>query len=111
MVSNNTTFNSIKTNVQWLETNADKTYSLKLNDFKKQQQEMKAVFKNLDTLYKLQTPLNIRNLNADLSVVNSSREREDRNKDFMTRLSRDIFLDKSIQVMDCLLYTSPSPRD
>lgn len=98
-IKTNTNFNKIKTNVQWLEKNYDKTYSLNLEQFRKDQKELKAVLKEIETAYKLTTPMEIKNLPQDVETVESSKEKTDRNKQWLKMRSEDIYIEESVQVL------------
>lgn len=56
-VNKSTTFGKIKTNVEWLGKYNDKEYSLNLAKYKEEQKQLKAVYKQIEDLYKLPQPL------------------------------------------------------
>ena len=98
-VETNTNFNKIKKSVEWLEKNYDKTYSLNLEQFRKDQKEMKAVFKEIETAYKLSSPMEIKNLPQDIAAIEAAKEKTDRNKQWLKVRSEDIFIDQSAKVL------------
>ena len=98
-VETNTNFNKIKKSVEWLEKNYDKTYSLNLEQFRKDQKEMKAVFKDIETAYKLSSPMEIKNLPQDIAAIEAAKEKTDRNKQWLKVRSEDIFIDQSAKVL------------
>ncbi|MDB5200721.1 MAG: carboxyl-terminal protease [Ferruginibacter sp.] len=99
----NTTFGKIKTNVQWLEKNADREYSLNINQFKEDQKELKAVYKNIEDLYKLAKPMDIKNLVADTVTINAYKESVDRNNQWLKRISDDIYIDETVKVVNKMI--------
>ena len=98
-VETNTNFNKIKKSVEWLEKNYDKTYSLNLEQFRKDQKEMKAIFKDIETAYKLSSPMEIKNLPQDIAAIEAAKEKTDRNKQWLKVRSEDIFIDQSAKVL------------
>lgn len=102
-VVSNSTFSKIKTNVQWLEKNIDKPISLKLDDYRKQQKDLKDVVKQIDELYKLKTPLNITNIAADTVEINSAEDKIEKNAAWMKRIREDIYIDESVKVMNKMI--------
>lgn len=102
-VNKSATFSKIKTNVQWLEKNADRVYSLNLVKFKEDQKELKSVYKQIEELYKLPKPLDIKNLSIDTTSINEGKDRIDRNKQWIKRLSDDIFIDESVKILNQMI--------
>ena len=98
-----TTFNKIKTNVQWLEKNADREYSLQINQYRKDQQELKTIYKNIEDLYKLPQPMVVKNLAVDLPNISQSADKVDRNKQWIKRLGEDIYIDETMKVLDKMI--------
>lgn len=102
-VSNNPVFQKIKSNVDWLAENVDRDYSLNIEVFKKDQQKLRAVYQSIDSLYKLDKPLKVENLVADLPNVKKTIENTNRNTDFIKRVSRDIYIDESVKILNNMI--------
>ena len=98
-VNSNTTFNKIKTNVQWLEKNYDRAYSLNLEQFRKDQKALRDVVKQIEEAYKLPKAMDIKNLAADASSISSSKEKTERNKAWIKARSEDIYIDESVKIL------------
>lgn len=98
-VSTNTTFNKIKTNVEWLEKNYDRAYSLNLDQFRKDQKALKDVIKQIEEAYKLPKAMEIKNLAADAEGIASSKEKTDRNKQWIKVRSEDIYIEESVKIL------------
>lgn len=96
-------FGKIKTEVSWLEKNADKEYSLNLVKYKKEQEELRSVYKNLDTLTKLSKPMDMGNLKADEPEVNMNKEKQDKNKDFMKLRVNDLYIDETVKILSNMI--------
>ncbi len=103
IVSKNNTFSSIKNEVQLLEKYNDKEYQLQINKYKEEQKQLKLVYKQLDTLVKLSAPLVFTNLSADTAYINSSNEKEDKNKQWIKFRANDIYIDESVKAMGKLI--------
>ncbi|HMJ47858.1 MAG TPA: carboxy terminal-processing peptidase [Ferruginibacter sp.] len=102
-VNKSATFSKIKANVHWLEQNADRVYSLNITKFKQDQKELKAVYKQIEELYKLSKPLDIKNLSSDTSAINGAKDKIEKNKQWIKRISDDIFIDESVKVLNQMI--------
>ena len=105
-VNKSATFSKIKTNVQWLEKNADRVYSLNLAKFKQDQKELKSVYKQIEDLYKLSKPLDVRNISADTAAIGEAKDKIEKNKQWIKRLSDDIFIDETVKVLNQMIVQS-----
>ena len=94
------TFNKIRAQVQLLEKLNQKEYDLQLDKYRADQKQMKNAFKQLEELVKLPNTLNIRNLYADTTDVQSTVEKTDKNKQWMKFRLNDVYLQQSISVLD-----------
>lgn len=102
-VNKSTTFGKIKTNVEWLGKYNDKEYSLNLAKYKEEQKQLKAVYKQIEDLYKLPQPLQILNLAADTATINSAQDKMDKNKQWIKFRSTDIYIDESVKVLSKMI--------
>lgn len=102
-VNKSTTFGKIKTNVEWLEKNADRSYSLHLETYKKDQKEMKKVYKEIEDLYKLNQPMAVKNLAADTASIKAAEDKIEKNKVWIKRLTEDIYVDESVKVVNRMI--------
>ena len=98
-VNKNNTFNKIKSNVDWLGKYNDKEYSLNINRYKEEQKQLKAVYKQIEELYKLPQPMNMQNLSVDTMQINSGLDKIDKNKQWLKFRSSDIYIDESVKVL------------
>ena len=103
--ANNPNFNKIKTSVQWLQKNSDREYSLNMKQFQSDQKEMKTVFKQIEEAYKLPKPLDVKNIVADTTDVNRTKEKADRNKQFVKRVGDDIYIDESVKILNKMIVS------
>ena len=109
-VSSNPVFQKIKSDVDWLAGNVDKDYPLDIDAFKKDQQKLKSIYASIDSMYKLNTPLKVENLNADLPNVQKTVENTNRNTDFIKRVSRDIYVDESVKIINNMITRSNTAK-
>ncbi|RYY69737.1 MAG: tail-specific protease [Chitinophagaceae bacterium] len=98
-VNTSSTFGKIKTNVEWLEKNFDRAYSLNLVQFRKDQKELTDVVKQISDAYKLPKAMDIKNLASDAEGIASSKEKAERNKQWIKMRSEDIYIDESVKIL------------
>ncbi len=99
----NPNFSKIRTNVQWLSKNQDKEYSLNLKQYDSEQKQLRDVYKSIEDAYKLPKPLEVKNIAADTVEINSTKEKTDRNKQFVKRVGDDIYIDESIKIINRMI--------
>ena len=99
-VKNNTVFNSIKTNVEWLEKYMNKDYSLQLNKYKDDQKQLKEISKRMEELNKLSQSMNFSIPAADTAIVNSAEDKIEKNKQWIKFRSNDVYIDETIKTLD-----------
>ena len=102
-VNKSASFGKIKTNVEWLEKNNDKQFSLNINAFKQDQKQLKAVYKQIEEAYKLTKGMDIKNIVSDTLSINSSKDKTDRNKQWIKVRSEDIYIDQSVKVLQKMI--------
>ena len=102
-VNKSASFGKIKTNVEWLEKNNDKQFSLNINAFKEDQKQLKAVYKQIEEAYKLTKGMDIKNIVSDTLSINSSKEKTDMNKQWIKVRSEDIYIDQSVKVLQKMI--------
>lgn len=102
-LSTNTTFNKIKANVDWLEQNSKKSFSLNINKFKQDQKKLRDVRTQMEELYKLPNPLNIQNPVADTATVSAAKDKKDSNEKWLKALSKDIYVDETVKVLEMMI--------
>jgi carboxyl-terminal processing protease len=99
-INSNPVFQQIKKNTEALSKLNDKQYSLQIDKFRKEQQELRNLVKQTDTLLKLQQPLNISYLPQDEQRINGGdKDKRDRYQNFVKTLSKDVYLDQAVKVL------------
>ena len=102
-VNQNSTFSKLKTNVALLEKFNDREYSLNISRYKDEQKELKDLFKQIETLYKLPKPMAINNLSSDTLAINADKDKIDKNKQWLKVRSDDIYIDESVKVLNKII--------
>lgn len=111
-IAKNQTFIKIKESIGWLENYSSKAYSLNLEKYRGEQVQFKAKVKELDDLYKLNKTMTVKNIAADTVVINSTKEKIEKNEQWLKRVSNDIYIDETVKVMNNMItQTATAKRD
>ncbi|HEV8081076.1 MAG TPA: carboxy terminal-processing peptidase [Chitinophagaceae bacterium] len=102
-LNNDPTFKLIKNVTQILEKNADRTYSLNFLKYREELNQMRTVAKQLDTLSKLKVNLNVTNIVADGASIQGDKDKVERNKQLLKRVSSDIYINESVKIMSNMI--------
>ena len=103
-------FNKIKESSEWLDKNNDKEYSLNIVKYNEEQKELKAKAKELDDLYKLNKDLKVANIAADTLALNADQSKIDKNKQWLKRVSGDIYIDETVKVVNDMIGQSATAK-
>ena len=109
-IAKNVTFNKIEASIKWLEIYSNKEYSLNINKYQEEQKLFKAKIKELDELYKLNKAMTVKNVTADMTVINSAKEKIEKNTQWLKRLSADIYIDETVKVMNSMISQSATAK-
>lgn len=99
----NSTFNTIETDVKWLSKNSDKIYSLNLQKFRDEQKQIRNIAKQMDSVSKLPANLNVVNIQVDQEKMKDDSAKIERNKQWIKRISDDIYIDETVKVVDDMI--------
>ena len=99
-MKNNSTFNLIRSDAEWLEKQNDKTYPLDLEKYRQEQKQIKATQKQIETLNKLPRQMNVAGLPQDADKYIGDKEKQKRFDQWLKNLSTDIYLDEAVKVED-----------
>ena len=99
-ISNTPAFRQIKETTEWLSKQNDKEYPLQLDKFKEQQQKIRSMVKQMDTLMKLDKELNIAYLKQDAERRAVDKDKTERYNQWLKNLSKDIYLDQPVRAVD-----------
>jgi len=109
-IAKNATFNKIKESIDWLEKYNDRAYPLNLAKYRQEQKELKAKQKELENLFKLNKEMSVKNIEADMSVINAAKEKVDKNTAWLKRVSGDIYIDETVKVMNNMITQSETAK-
>ncbi len=104
-------FSKIKTNIDWLGTNSEKEYSLNINKYKEEQKEVKNTYKQLEELNKLPKELNVKNIAADTVNINTAKDKIEKNKQWLKRVSADIYIDETLKVINNMIMQKATAKN
>jgi carboxyl-terminal processing protease len=102
-LNTDTTFNGIRNGTQLLEKNSDKPYSLNLQKYRSDLAQLRSTSKQLDSLSKSKIDLNVTNPTQDVAQIQADKDKVDRNKQWLKRVSSDIYINETIKVMDNMI--------
>ncbi len=110
-INNNSVFSKIKTNVDWLGANSEKEYSLNIVKYKEELSQLKNTYKQLEELNKLPKEMNVKNIAADTVNINSAKDRVDKNKQWLKRVSGDIYIDETLKVINNMIMQKATAKN
>jgi carboxyl-terminal processing protease len=92
-------FTAIKESTLLLEKANEKVYSLQFKKYKDEQQKMRDSFKKIDLASKELNQLNVSLLESDEKRLSSDNDKLERRKQWITSLSKDIYVYETCQIM------------
>lgn len=110
-IAKSETFNKIKESISWLEKYSNKAYSLNLDKYSEDQKQAKEKIKELDELVKLNKELSVKNISADTVVINSAKEKIEKNTQWLKRVGNDIYVDETVKVMNNMITQSSTAKN
>lgn len=102
-ISDNPSFNIIRTNAQWLSEQNDKTYTLHLKKYQEQQKLIREKVKQIDSLNKAPGDVDVVALAEDLKKLEADESKSERFKQWIKNLRSDIYLDESVKVINDMI--------
>ncbi len=100
-VAKDSAFAIINKNTNWLKANVDKEYNLNINKYKAEQDELRNIIRQNDTLTKLATPLDAKPVAADSTKYynNPDKAKAARNQQWLSVVQKDLYLDETLDIM------------
>lgn len=100
-IQSNPAFTTLEKNALWLKDNANKKYSLNLEDYKKQQTQIKTTVKQDDSVSHLITAMNINPVKADSAKYYSNTDslKGLRYQKWLTDVQKDIYINETVNVL------------
>ena len=105
-VQSSTIFSDMKTKIEWISKQNDKDYPLNITKYKTEQKELKVAYKQLDSLYKLASEMDVKNNQVDVAKYAADKEKTEKNKQFLKRIKTDIYIDETVKVMNNMITQS-----
>ena len=102
-IGTNPSFNTIRTNAEFLSKQNDRIYALNLKKYQDDQKQVRAAVKSIDSLNKLKTELNVEALADDLKRVEYDAGKSERFKNWIKNLRNDIYLDEAVKVVNDMI--------
>ena len=102
-LNNSSVFKLLREDVKWLDENVDKEYSLNLNKFRAEQKKTRATFQQLDSLSKLAINLNVTNPTTDSVTASEDKDKAEKNKQWLQKVSNDIYIDETVKVLNNMI--------
>ncbi len=102
-IKNNSSFNLIRTDAEWLQTQEDKKFSLNVDKYRQEQKQIKATVSQIETLKKLQQQMNVVGLPQDANKYADDKDKKARYDQWLKSLREDIYLDQAVKVEDDMI--------
>jgi carboxyl-terminal processing protease len=99
-IENDPVFKTIKQNTEFLAAQQDKRYSLHIDKFRKEQEKVKTATREIESLLKLKEELEVESLKADEGRWSHDKNKEERFKQWLGNLRKDIYLDQAVRIMN-----------
>lgn len=110
-INKGSVFSKIKTNIDWLGVNSEKELSLNIVKYKQEQAEVKNTYKQLDELSKLTKELNVKNVPSDTVAINAAKDKMEKNKAWLKRISGDIYVDETLKVINNMILQKATAKN
>jgi carboxyl-terminal processing protease len=102
-VDNDPVFKLIKENTEWLAKQNDKQYSLQIDKYRAEQKMVRTTIRQLETLMKLKTELDVSALPAEVNRWESDKTKQERFNQWLKGLQKDIYLDQAVKVVNDII--------
>ena len=102
-IATDTVFQLIRQHASWLAEQNDKSYSLQLDQYKKEQEQIRASVRKLDSLQQLKNLLSVKALNGEENRWQEDKPKQERFERWLKNLQKDIYLDQGVKVMQDIL--------
>ncbi|MDQ6845363.1 MAG: carboxy terminal-processing peptidase, partial [Bacteroidota bacterium] len=96
-------FKGIRDDVTLLDKYNDKETPLNIVKYRQKLSEIKATSKNLEDLTKLPVDLSVSSIARDSIDITGDKDKIAKNKQFLKRLSSDIYVDETVKVIDKII--------
>lgn len=94
------TFRMIQRNTQWLSKENDKTYSLQLDKYRKEQKAIRETVSQTEKLMKLKQEIAVDPLTGEADKWAADKNKQERFNQWLKNLRQDIYLDQAVKVVN-----------
>ncbi|MEO6915759.1 MAG: carboxy terminal-processing peptidase, partial [Chitinophagaceae bacterium] len=108
-VLNNPAFKTIKANTEWLDKQNDKMYSLNIDKYRQERKLIGNAYKQMDSLGGIEKPFLVRALTGEENKYANDKNKADRLNAWMKALSKDIYLNEAMNVMNDMVAAKKAP--
>ena len=107
-IAKDTAFSIINKNTAWLKANVDKEYDLNITKYKAEQEALKNVIRQDDTLSKLSSPMDIKPLAVDNDKYynNPDKAKAERGKSWLSVVQKDLYLEETVDILKDMIGTN-----
>ena len=102
-LENDIAFKLIKDNSDWLAKQNDKEYSLQIDKYRKEQKMIRATYRQIDALTKLNGQLDVTALPNEVNRWSEDKNKQDRFNQWLKGLQKDIYLDQAVKVVNDMI--------
>lgn len=99
-MKNNSAFNLIRSDAEWLSKEQDRVFPLSLKKYQEEQKQIKSTIKQIETLSKLPVEMNVQALTQDAHKYDSDKNKATRFQQWLKDKRTDIWLGEAINVLD-----------
>ncbi len=107
-IAKDSAFAIIHKNTNWLSANVDKEYDLNIAKYKAQQDALRNIIQQNDTLSRLKKPIDAEPLAVDKDNYynNPDKAKMGRNKTWLSIVQKDLYLDEAVDIMKDMIGTN-----
>ncbi|HEY4285991.1 MAG TPA: carboxy terminal-processing peptidase [Puia sp.] len=104
-LKNNSAFNLIRQDEEWLNKEKDKVYPLNVQKYRDEQKQLKSTYKQIENLSKLTTTseLNVQSLPQDAHKYDDDKSKADRFQQWLKDRKTDLWLGETVNVLDDMI--------
>lgn len=102
-LAQDSTFTIIKNNSKWLADENDKSYSLNIDAYRKEKNEIKNKVTQMDAVSKLKNRLNVGVLSSEVNKFANDKGKQERLDTWIKFLRQDIYLNQAVKVVEDMI--------
>ena len=99
-LKNDSAFNQIRTDAEWLSKTSDKVFPLNLQKYQDEQKQIKSTIRQIDSLSKSPVAMNVDGLPQDVHNYDGDKDKETRYQQWLKDKRTDIWLGEAVNVLD-----------